>query len=570
MNPIGYHVTSLLLHAANAVLVYLVARRLLARAVAGAGGAGLEAAAALGALLFAVHPLRVESVAWITERRDVLSGFFYLGALLAALRAADPLARERGHWRRWYALSLAVFALALLSKSMAVSLPLVLLVLDVYPLGRLRWPPGAAGRRALLEKAPYLALSLGAGAVALVALAGTGNMSTVARVGWVDRIAISLYSLAFYLWKTALPLGLSPLYELPAHIDPLAWPFVLSGAAVAALTALAVAGRRRWPALGAAWAAYVAILLPVAGAVQNGYQIAADRYTYLPSIAWAVLAAGVALAGGRRRAAAGPWARPALVAVPAVAIALLAGLTWAQCRVWRSTEALWAHALAIAPSAMGYTNVAVRLDKQGRLGEALALHEKAVALQPDFALARFNMAVTLQHQGRLGAAAESFERALALRPGDVSMRTSLAAVLLQQGRWAAAAEQCRQALAADPAYPEAHNNLAVALGRLGDVEGSIRHYERALAGRPAYDAALHNLGNALLRQGRTAEAVARLRQAVAANPGSAEMRNSLGVALAREGRLAEAAAELENAVRLDPRHAQARDNLALVRAHLPR
>jgi len=617
MNPLGYHLTNALLHAANALLVYAIARRLLALAspaiefggndpqagprhgaaspTASAvnapasgrpGDRSLSIAAAGAALLFAVHPLRVESVAWITERRDVLSGFCYLAAVLVYLRAA---ARAHGDWRRWYVFSLVGFALALLSKSMAVSLPVVLLILDVYPLRRLRWPMRPAERRVLIEKVPFVALSLAVSAVALLVLAGTGNMSDLARVGVGDRVAISLYSLAFYLWKTIVPVGLSPLYELPAGIDLRAWPFAASAGVVLAITTLAVATRRRWPALAAAWAAYVAILLPVLGIVHNGHQIAADRYTYLATIVWGMLIAGALRAVWQRTTSAGdaqralgaaPRAalvagRTALVAASMLGIAILFALAWTQSRHWRTSEALWRHALAVTPSALAHMNVGVMLDKRGQLAEAMALHERALALRPDIAIVHVNAALTLQHQQRLPEAIRHLEGALALKPGDVATHTSLAAVLLQQGRWAEAAEHCRRALARDPAYPEAHNNLAAALGRLGDVDGAIRHYELALAERPSHDpgnfmvaVAQHNLGNALLRRGRVGEAVARLRQAVATQPTSAEMRNSLAVALARDGRFTEAASQLEDAIRLDPNHAQARENLRFVQARL--
>ena len=207
MDPLGYHLTNLLLHAANAVLVCGIARRLLNLASPGYDRRSLSLAAACAALLFAVHPLRVESVAWITERRDVLSGFFYLSAVLAYLRACDPVTLGRRDGRRWYVISLVSFVLALFSKSMSVTLPVLLLILDVYPLGRLRWPLTAPARSALIQKIPFVLLSLLASIVAVLALAGPGNLSTLARMGVVDRIFISLYALAFYLWKTIVPSG---------------------------------------------------------------------------------------------------------------------------------------------------------------------------------------------------------------------------------------------------------------------------------------------------------------------------------------------------------------------------
>jgi len=232
MDPRGYHLTNVLVHGANAGLVCLLAMRLL-EAGRGAEGAARLAGGAVAALAFALHPLRVESVAWVTERRDVLSAFFFLVSLLAYLRAV----REEPVWRsRWYWLALGAFALSLGSKSMAVSLPLVLLILDMYPLARGR----GAWRLRLIEKAPFALLSLLAAAVAMVAVRAGGSVSSLADLGVVQRLAISSYSVVFYLWKTLVPVGLSPLYELPLELDPGAAVYRLSMTLVIAITAAVV------------------------------------------------------------------------------------------------------------------------------------------------------------------------------------------------------------------------------------------------------------------------------------------------------------------------------------------
>src|SRR5438034_5921073 len=281
MNPVGYHLTSLALHMTSSVVFYAIGVRLFAaaRLAPGDGVAG-KLGAAVAASLFAVHPLRVESVAWATERRDVLCGLLFLLAVLAYLRACDTPAGE-GRWRQWYWAALGLGALALLAKSMAVTLPLVLLVLDVYPLGRLGgdqegWA-GPAARRVWAEKLLFRALSAGASAMALLALEHVKGIKPIAAVGVGDRVAISVYSLAFYLWKMAAPLKLSPLYELPERIEPLSRPYLGAAAVVAAVSAAALLLRRRWPALAAVWVGYVVILLPVLGIVQHGWQCAADR-----------------------------------------------------------------------------------------------------------------------------------------------------------------------------------------------------------------------------------------------------------------------------------------------------
>src|SRR5207249_1919349 len=293
MNPVGYHLTSLLLHVTSAVVVFFLARRFLTLALPRASGRGhaLTVSAGFAALVFAIHPLRVESVAWATERRDVLSGLFYLLTLLMYLRACERDAPGR----RSYWLSVALFGCALLSKSMAVSLPVVLLILEVYPLRRLGGSLGwsrASARRVYVEKIPFVLLAAAASAIALMAQLSNRGMVSVAHLSALDRLAVSTYGLSFYLWKTVVPLDLSPLYMLPQTVNPAATPFIVSYGGVLAVTAIALALRRRCPGLPAAWLEYVVVLLPVLGIAQNGPQIAADRYTYLAAPGWAILGRG--------------------------------------------------------------------------------------------------------------------------------------------------------------------------------------------------------------------------------------------------------------------------------------
>src|SRR3989449_8165700 len=291
MNPVGYHLTSLLLHAANAVAFFFVVRRILTRALPSLSerGHALAVSAGFAALVFAIHPLRVESVAWVTERRDVLSGLFYLVTILVYLRACER--EERG--RRWYSLAVATFLLALLSKSMVVNLPIVLLILDVYPLRRLG---GAIGwwsepaRRVYVEKIPFVLLAAAASAIAVMAQSSVHAALSLAQLSVPGRLAISAYGLSFYLWKMVVPVNLSPVYELRPPVNPWATPFLLSYGLVLVITATVLALRRRVPGLLAAWLAYIVVLLPVLGIVQSGPQIAADRYTYLAGLGWAILA----------------------------------------------------------------------------------------------------------------------------------------------------------------------------------------------------------------------------------------------------------------------------------------
>src|SRR5438132_2776639 len=289
MNPVGYHLTSLVLHAANAVVFFFVVCRILTLALPAPSERGHALTAGFAALVFAIHPLRVESVAWVTERRDVLSGLFYLLTILVYLRDCERGERGRG----WYWLSVAVFVCALLSKSMVVNLPVVLLILDVYPLRRLG---GAIGwwsepaRRVYVEKIPFVLLAAAASAIAVMAQVSIHAALPLAQLGVPSRLAISAYGLSFYLGKMIVPVNLSPIYELPRTVSPWAMPFILSFGLAVAITAIVLTLRRRVLGLPAAWLAYLVVLLPVLGIFQSGPQIAADRYTYLAGLGWAILA----------------------------------------------------------------------------------------------------------------------------------------------------------------------------------------------------------------------------------------------------------------------------------------
>jgi len=465
-NPIGYHLTNLLLHIANVVTFYFITARLLvATRPAAKDDVAVHVGAAAAALLFAVHPLRVESVAWATERRDVLCGLFYLLAIVSYLRAVERAEGASLYGQRRYWASVGLFALALLSKSMAVSLPMVLLVLDVYPLRRLGGRPGGwlgpAGLRVWLEKAPFALLSLGASVVALAALGHIKGIRPFATLGWLERVSISLYSLAFYLWKMLVPLDLSAIYELPDRIDPLAWPYLLAALVVAAVTAAAVALRRRWPAFLAVWVSYIVILLPVLGIVQNGNQIAADRYTYLASLGWALLAGAAVrlwwVARGSR------WlSQPGTLAAAGLAVVIIGGLgalTWKQVDIWRDSESLWKHAASASPSGLAHYNLGVIMVGRGEFVEAEGHFRRALEFQPRNADVHINLGGALLLHGQLQEGIEHFRQALAINPKDAIAHNSLGYALRQQGRLTEAAEHFREALRLQPDYSKARRNL---------------------------------------------------------------------------------------------------------------
>ncbi len=472
MNPTGYHVTNIVLHALNAVVFALIAVRLLRLVRPGTGETPLWAGAAAAALFFALHPLRAESVAWVTERRGLLSAFFTLLTVQTYLRMC---AAEGAPRRRWLMTSVGCYALALGSKAAVVTLPLVLLVLDVYPLRRLgvrgrRW--AAPETRAVgLEKVPYALLAVAAGVMAVAVVHARGVFSPVASYPPSARVAMFSYGLVFSVAKTALPLDLSPLYELPEHVSVLDPPFLASLVAAALMTGALCLLRNRWPAGLALWSAYAVMLAPVSGLAQAGHQLGADRYTYLSCLPWALLVGATVgttldvVASGRLRP---PFAALATGMV-AVWIAGLATLTWFQVQVWRDSETLWRYALEIDPACvLCRNNFGAGLATRGNPAGAISHFEQALTLRPGDAGLRGNLGLALLKTGRPSEAIPHFVRALELNPIDVDTRVNLGVALILVGRVDEATAQLRQAVRRNPDHARARYELARAYRLQGD------------------------------------------------------------------------------------------------------
>jgi Flp pilus assembly protein TadD len=532
MSPRGYHLGNLLLHSANAALLWVVARRLLALGLREVPARALTLGAAFAALVFGVHPLRAESVAWITERRDVLCGLFFLVAVWGYLRAVEGRARTRGGW---LAVSLAAFAAALLSKAMAMTLPVVLALLDVYPLrrvGAVHW------RRIVREKIPFLALA-GAGAVVALVAVHRGTVVTgYGEHGLAARLAMTAYSFVFYPWKLLWPVGLSPLYELPAKVSLLDGRFLAALVAVVAVTAGLIALRTRVPGALAAWVYSLVVLAPVSGIVHAGFQLAHDRYSYLSGLGFAVLGGG-ALAWVLREAERGRLRRGAAVSVLAVASVAVAGwglATWEQSRIWRDSETLWLAAIDADPSCMiCHTNLGQALLAKNEVQAAEASFRRAVALRPDRGGPRANLGMILARQERYEEAEAELRKAAELSNILVEARFNLGTLYVRQGRYDEAVRVLREAFGIKPDHPDLRRNLGLAL---------------------------RSRGGALAQQGQVAEAVALFREAAQLLVDDAEAFRYLGQALVEQGRPAEAVASLQRAVTLDPRSAPARYWLA--------
>jgi tetratricopeptide (TPR) repeat protein len=566
--PAGYHLTSLLLHLANALVFYWVSVLLLRLAFAIRAGeepAPLFTAAAVSAAFFALHPLRVESVAWATERRDVLSGLFFLLTVASYLRCHAPSATAAGR-PRW--LPLVFYLLSLLAKPVGMSLPLVLMVLDVYPLRRLPADPRAWGARALrgvwIEKLPYLVLGIATAIVEGIAETRLDTFYSLAQYGIGGRVGQAFYALAFYLGKTLVPVRLSPLYQLPVGWTFLRADVVLAATAVLALTVMLVRIRRRWPAAFAAWIVYVALLAPVLGIAQAGPHIAADRYTYLATMGWAVLAGAAVLraAGMSVRAPEGRRYRVSVAIAIAVALGL-AALTARQVGIWHDSIALWTTAVAaddgcyVCRNNLG--NALVRLDRDT---EARPHFEAARRIQPEDADAYANLGVVAMRAGNAEEARGLFERALRLDPLHAHAHANLARVLIDAGDPESAIPHLHTALRREPMMGEAYTNLGIALMSRGDLDAAERALRRGVEILPDQGLVHNNLATLLLRRSRSAEAAAELRRAITLDRRAPEAWYNLGLALSAQDLDAEAIPALEEALRLRPSYASAHRKLA--------
>ena len=478
----GFHLTNLLLHALNALLLFWLLRAL----------TGASWRSGLVAGLFALHPLHVESVAWIAERKDVLSQAFALGATLAWLRWA------RGGRARDYAVALGLLALGLMAKQMLVTLPLLWLLLDYWPLGRLctaatrRLPEAMARRQALLEKLPALALSAGA-----IALTFTAQTRRAALLPVDERFANAAVAYARYLGKLVWPPPLSALYPHPAMAggEPLAAWQVIAALALLAAISFGVWHWRRlgWPLVGWLW--YLGATVPVIGIVQVGEQAMADRYAYLPFIGLYLL---IAWGAGELVERKGErWREPAAVlAVLALGACLLGAR--ARAAVWRNSLTLGESAVAAPPvhPKMIY-NLGLAYADKGRLPEAAARFEAALAIQPDYAKALNNLGLARERLGDLAAARAAFERAISKDPDFLLARVNLSRLLAKSGDLAGAIEERRRAVALAPDEAAGRNNLGALLAQAGRLEEAVTQFRAALVIEPGNAEAGRNLETGL-------------------------------------------------------------------------
>ena len=553
MRPWGHHLTSIVLHALNTVLVFLLLHRL----------TGSKWRSAVVAAFFGWHPLHVESVAWVAERKDVLSTCFGLVTLLlysayAQGRATKDAGAESGarstafYVSAQYWLALGVFALGLLSKSMLVTWPFILLLLDYWPLKRFQ--PGRAWRL-MVEKLPFFALAGAASLMTLYVQHQTGAMKILENLTFASRCENAVISYGRYLLKLIWPADLAFFYPHPGHW-PMGW-VLLAGALLAGISILVWLVRRRYPFLPVGWFWFIGTLVPVIGLVQVGIQAMADRYTYIPSLGVFVLGVwGIAELARR-------WQlERTAAALAGLAAVILCAATWHQIGFWQNSEILFRHSLEVtADNEVARNNLGMVLLDRGEVDAAIHEFQAALRDRATCVEAHNNLGNALKQKGQAQAAVSEYETAIRLQPGLADPHNNLGTMLLAQGQTNAAFQEFQNAVRLRPDYVEARNNLAVLLNLAGRTNEAITQFQRIIALRPDYPGVHYNLGSLLARDGRPELAIAQFQQALSLQPDDADTHYKLGNLFAKAGRKDEAMGQFQAAIRLAPDFAEAHNNL---------
>ena len=523
-----HHLTNVLLHALAVLLLFAFLNR----------STGRRWPSAWVALIFALHPLHVESVAWVAERKDVLSAFFWFLALWSYVR-------------RHYWLTLLAFCLGLMSKPMVVTLPFVLLLLD-------RWPLRQPLRSALRVKIPMMGLSAAGATAAYLVQRSSGAVREVGQFPLGLRVENAVVSQAIYIVKMFWPARLAVFYPYP-HDLPV-WQIALSALLLVGVSMVVLRQRRSRPYLAVGWLWYLGTLVPVIGLIQVGAQARADRYTYLPMVGLSIMLV---------------WGLPEVlkskVAISGAIVACLACavLCEAQIQYWRNSETLFRHALDVTSSNyLAHHNLGVAFADEGRFPEAIKQYQAALQIEPNAANVQTDYGNALAKSGRLPEAIEHYEAALRVLPDSPITHNDLAnALAAAPGSVPEAIAEYQTALRLKPDYEEARKNLAqvqsnaaemqysmgVDLARSRKPEAAIPHFEEALRLKPDYVDAHNNLGVVLAGAGRVQEAISHFEAALRIDPNSADAHVNLGIALSGiPGRMPEATRHFEAALRIKP------------------
>lgn len=505
LNTTGHHFTSLLLHIANTLLLFWIFKKT----------TGAIWASGFVAALFALHPLNVESVAWIAERKNVLSTFFWMLTIASYIRYA-----QRPAVRRYLVVSF-VFCLALMSKPMVVTLPFVLILLDYWPLRRFGWPDKIASSkskstktdfknasllRLVAEKIPLFVLVLALCVITFIAQQKIGTQAE--HLPLASRAANALVSYSNYIVKMVFPARLTVFYLLKRL--PL-WQPIVSFIILTGISAYIIYNgrRRRWLLVGWLW--YLGTLVPVIGLVQVGSQAMADRYTYLPLIGiFIIIACGAAEITVKWR-----YQKAGLGIIAGLILIILSACTGKQVSHWQNDLTLFSHAIEVTQgNFVMYNNYANSLRSRGRLDEAVMYFTEAIQINPQYPLALNNLATVYVEQGKLELAIQTYEKALLTKPDHHQTIVNLGMVLKMQGRTTEAVKKWQEAIDIIPGEANAHYNMGMAMAEQGKLDQAVKHYKASLQTNPAQFGIYHNLGNIYYSQGKLQLAIESAEKAV--------------------------------------------------------
>jgi tetratricopeptide (TPR) repeat protein len=562
INAGAHHLVNVLLHAAAAALLFLALRQM----------TGRFWRSAFVAAFFAVHPLRVESVVWVSERKDVLSASFFMLVLLAYARFVRIRSNRdgTGNGASSYLLALVFFVCGLMSKPMVATLPFVLLLLDYWPLKRFSVSgfQFSALLRLGFEKLPFFALS----AASCVAVAFVPGLAVVPPPGFseagnnfslVERIGNALVSYVIYLRQMVFPSGLAMPYPVAQSGVP-SWEAGLALIVLMAISGIVFFWRARHPFLLVGWLWFLGMLVPVIGIVEISDDVShADRYTYLPEIGLVIAVTWLVADWGAR------WKNRRLIlgGMIVVIIGTLMACAHVQTLYWRDGETLWRRALSCtSANTIALNNFGLLLSKSGRVEEAIAQYQAALAINPDYAKARNNLGIALFQNGELDSAVAQYRKLLKISPDYADAYMNFGNVLSAKGQIEEAIAQYRKALGIKPDDIEAGYNLGTIFLNSERLEEAVTQYSKVLELSPDAVQTRCNLAIALYKQGKINAAILQYQKALEINPRYAEAHNNLGVALMKVGRLAEAMDEYRKAIEIKPQYLDALNNLAWMMA----
>jgi len=567
INPGAHHLTNLLIHISNMLLLLFILNRV----------TGAFFQSALVAALFALHPLHVEPVAWIADRKDLLSTFFWLVTMWTYARyVKNPGVKK-------YLLVFMSYILALMSKSMVITIPAMLLLMDYWPFGRFRIEEPkikadqmrreSAGSRYLnkpsirlvLEKMPFF-FPMIAGAVLTFMAIGfkSFTFSKLTKIiPGTNQIANALVSYAYYIYKMIWPFDLAIPYP-KLGTQPLTH-VAGAGTVLLGISILAYVRRRHNPYLLMGWLWYLVTLLPVIGLVKAGPHILADRYTYVPMIGLFIMIAwGVPDIFKKAR-----HGRQILAVLAGVVILSCIAISWQMTRNWKNSETIFRHSVGVTKNNhVAHNNLGTTLLNQKKTKGAIYHFSRALEAKPQFAKAHNNMGLALARQRRLNKAIYHYTEAVRIKPNYAKAHYHLGNAFLKQGKYKEAAASYSRAVKIQPKMDTAHNNLGIVMSKLGNHQEAIRHYSRAIKINPRHYKAHNSLGSELMRQGRLDEAIYHFSRAIMVKPNYAKAYNNKGIALSKQGKLKEAKRYFSLALKIDPDYAEARRNLGRALLHL--